>query len=196
MRLLFDPSGAPVSNLTDASYLSGQILDMQVEIDRLGVDHGGFETEAYGRGTPLHDYMRGNLFVASDYDACVGACKNASNATGWVWGVTPAGTYKKWHPYMALAQNLGHNQMAQGTYYDRPREIEDVAGDYSYNVAGMFVNTHKENPNSLDKKFFLPSDVMKDRTAVWSKTAGGVWVWTWGNDIEVSCGFLDLEAGR
>ncbi len=193
-RFLFDPSGAPISNLTDPAYLITKIADLKAECKRLGIEHGGFETEAYGRDTPLHEYMKGTSFTAPDYDECVGACKTASNVAGWVWGITPAGkgarkvqgqNIYRWHPYSGLCQNLAHNWIGQGTYYDRPREIEDATEDYPFNVAGMFVSTTKDNPNSPSKRFFVPSDVVTDRRDVWDQTRGCM-AWIENNDIEVA----------
>ncbi len=193
-RFLFDPGGALVSDLTNPMYLTARILDLKQECEKLGIEHCGFETEAYGKDTPLHDYMRDTSFAAPDYDACVIACKTASNAAGWVWGITPAGkaarkvqgqNIYRWHPYMALCQNLAHNWIGQGTYYDRPREIEDATEDYPFNVAGMFVSTTKQNQDSHEKRFFLPSDVVTDRRDVWDQTRGCM-AWVENNDIEVA----------
>ncbi len=187
-RLLFDPSGAHVSQLEDMDHYKGRINWLNEEIARLGIQYGAFETEAYG--DPLASYMRGSTFTQNDYKQTVDHARTAVRDVGRVWGVTPAGTYRSpFHPYMAMAAEIGNHQIGQGTYYDQLKDISEI--NYPYDIAGMFVSVRKSKPGS-DRVFFTAKDVLIDRTEVW-KDRAGVMVWVEHEHTEVARAFA--EAG-
>jgi hypothetical protein len=188
-RLLFDPSGAPISNLTDSDYMADQIRSLRAEADRLGILYVGLETEAYGK--PLAGYMRGSSFSGPDFDACVQAVRRATDQVGRVDYVTPAGSYEKHHPYLALVELANHSgRISQTTYWDRPKVIEDI--EYRYDVAGMFLSVAKRNEVVPSKPYFTARDVF-ERTEVHG--SAGVFIWTEGNDLEVARAMVE-ERGR
>lgn len=188
-RLLFDPSGAPVENLTSTDYLIEKITDLRLEAAFLDIQDTGFETEAYRGGTRLCDYMRGDLFTGVDYDKCAQAVRRATDEAGRVSFVTPAGHYKHGnHPYKPLAQ-LGNHQIAQGTYYDRPEIIERTKMLYDYTIAGL----HCDVTKGTGPKFrFAATDVLIDRTEVCG--SAGRFIWTEDKDLEVARAMV--EVGR
>lgn len=184
-RLLFDPSVAEIARLEDMGHYIERIGLLKDEIARLGIEYCGFETEAYGE--PLSGYMRGERFTENDYLQTLDHARTAVKEVGRVWAITPAGTYRgaPWHPYMAMAAELGYHQIGQGTYYDDPKAISEIA--YPYDIAGMSVSARKSKPNS-SRVFFTPRDVLVDRTEVW-KDRAGVMAWVEDDDMELATAF-------
>lgn len=171
VRFLWQTQPAPESELSillNADYYVGQIELLRQEANQIGAKFVALDTETYGP-TALTTYFRSRSFTKEDYDNLTATIDVVVRRIGKVDFLLPAGSSRKYHPYIAIA-NLGKMRISEGTYYDREDAINAIK--YPYEISGMYTNVTKENETHPWNRFFLPQEVFGNRASVWQRRQG------------------------
>ena len=171
VRYLWQTQPSPhteLATLTDEDYYAAEIDTLRAEARTIGAKYIGLDTEAYGP-TPITTHIRSKRFSRESYDEIKAAVNAAVEKVGKVDFVLPAGSARRNHPYLALA-NLGEKRIAEGTYYDNPDRINSIK--YPYEIAGMYMNVKKENERHTHLKYFVPMDVFSEHKDIWQQKQG------------------------
>jgi hypothetical protein len=192
VRFLWQTQPSPDSELsamTNVDYYVREIEHLRREARLIGADLVAFDTETYGP-TAITAYSRSKEFTQEAHDEIARAVDEAVRRVGKVDFTLPAGSSRRYHPYMAWAR-LGQRRISEGTYYDDPKRISKIR--YPYEIAGMYVNVTKENERHPWNRYFLPSDVFGARAGVW-KGKEGLMIWPRENRADEVARMLESYA--
>ena len=156
-----------LSTLKDADYYVLEIKLLRKEAEKIGAKYVGLDTEAYGP-TPITTHFRSRKFLREDSEKIKAAVELAVDRVGKVDFLMPAGSSRRHHPYVAIA-NLGRQRIAEGTYYDRT-DTFDIK--YPYEIAGMYLNVKKDNDHHAHLQYYLAEEIFEDHKDVWQQEQG------------------------
>ena len=168
------PHGAEtdVDILTDPSFYMREIKALRAEARSLGGSLCGFDTEGHGP-TPIGDLFREKKHSRPLFLQIEAAVLAAVAEVGPVDYVFPAGSFRRDHPYAALA-NIGKLRIADGTYWDRDPQPEIP---YTYHLRGMYANTSKTHERHATLEYYLPSEIFGVHRELWHANGGGLFIW-------------------
>jgi hypothetical protein len=178
-----------VETLTNSDYYVGEIARLREEAERIGAPLVGLDTEAYGP-TPLNKHFRSGELTEEHLKEIGAAAARATDRAGQVDFVLPAGSGRRFHPYLALAR-MGKQRISEDTYYDNAGRIAGIR--YPYEIAGMYMNVVKTNDTHPHLPFFLPTEVFGEKRNVWQEKEG-LMIWPReGRSLEVANALLEAS---
>jgi hypothetical protein len=156
------------SDFFDPNYYASAIKEVQLEARAIGAEFTGIDIEPYGHFPFKKQLLQGGVGSGKEFKSLVSAVKEAVSMSGQVDFVMPTYTASPRHLYNVVVE-LGKWKIAEHTYYDNPKKINDRRRPF--NIFGAYISTTKRNRRNPKTPFFTAREIL-ERQDFWRDKRG------------------------
>jgi len=159
------------SDFFDPNYYARAIKEVQLEARAIGAEFTGIDIAPYGH-FPFKKQLLwggvGGVGSGKEYEPLLSAVKEAVSMSGQVDFVMPTYTAYPRYIYNVVVE-LGKWKIAEYTYYDNPKKINDRRRPFD--IFGAYISTTKRNRRNPKTPFFTAKEIL-ERQELWAHKHG------------------------